>query len=188
MKLAEGLSGSRGWTGYRAHRRLFWFGAIAAVILAGAAVLVFGPNKNPTPEVFTDTPVTRAPVYKKVPLSREARDVAGRFILTAVARKNLEEGWRLSGPNLRGGLTRKEWLTGNNPVVPFPVDVLAVAPMKIDYSYEKLALLEVALLPKKNSGVRSQLFFLRLEKVGRGKAAHWVVNNWVPRASVVIPR
>ena len=188
MKLVAGLSGTRGWNGYRAHRRLFWLGAIAVVLLAGGAVLLLGPNKNPPPEVFTDAPVTRETVQKKVPFSQEAREVAGRFILTAVARKNLEEGWRLSGPNLRGGLSREEWLTGNNPVVPFPVDVLAYAPMKIDESYETSALIEVALLPKKNSGVRSQLFFLALEKVGKGKNAHWVVNNWVPRSSVVIPR
>jgi hypothetical protein len=183
-----GLSGTRGWNGYRAHRRLFWLGAIAIVILVGGAVLLFGPNKNPAPEVFTDTPAVQEPVQKTVPLAREARNVAGRFILTAVARKHLDEGWELSGPNLRGGLSREEWLTGNNPVVPFPVDTLAVAPMKIDESYETSALIEVALLPKKNSGVRSQLFFLALEKIGKGKNAHWVVNNWVPRSSVVIPR
>ena len=31
------------------------------------------------------------------------------------------------------------------------------------------------------------MFFLRLEKVGKGASAHWVVNNWVPRASAVVP-
>jgi hypothetical protein len=188
VKVLAGLSGTRGWKGYRAHRWLFWCGALAIVIAGGAALMFLGPNKDAPPEVFTDAPVTQEPVLKKVALSQEAREVAGRFILTAVARKHLEEGWRLSGPNLRGGLSREEWLTGNNPVVPFPVDALAYAPMKIDESFETSALIEVALLPKKNSGVRSQLFFLALEKVGKGKNAHWVVNNWVPRSSAVIPR
>ena len=179
---------SRGWHGYRWHRRIFWSLLLVGVVAGGVVLFAYGPNKNQPPEVFTDEPVVTEKPQIKAPLSNEARQVAGRFILTAVARKNLEEGWRLSGPNLRGGLTKKEWMTGNNPVVPFPVDELVVAPMKIDESYTDNALLEVALLPKKNSGVRSQLFFLKLEKVGKGANAHWVVDNWVPRSSVVVPR
>ena len=114
--------------------------------------------------------------------------MAVRFIQTAVARENLEEAWTLVGPNLRGGLTKKEWLTGNNPVVPYPIDKLEVAPYKVDESYETSALIEVALLPRKGSGVRSQVFFLGLKKVGSGSRTRWVVDNWVPRASAVVPR
>ena len=114
--------------------------------------------------------------------------MAIRFVQTAVARKNLDEAWTLSGPNLRGGLTRAEFLTGNNPVVPYPIDELDVAPYKIDYSYVDQALIEVALLPRKGAHIRGQVFYLRLEKVGKGPSAHWVVNNWVPRASAVVPR
>ena len=82
----------------------------------------------------------------------------------------------------------KEWLTGNNPVVPYPIDKLDVAPYKVDESYETSALIEVALLPREGSGVRAQVFFLGLEKVGTGAKARWVVDNWVPRASAVVPR
>ena len=92
-----------------------------------------------------------------------------------------------SGPNLRGGLTREEWITGSNPVVPYPIDELEVAPYKVDASYTKSALLEVALLPK-GSGVRAQVFFLELKKVGTNANARWVVDNWVPRASPIVPR
>ena len=88
-----------------------------------------------------------------------------RFIQTAVARENLEEAWTLVGPNLRGGLTRAQWVTGKNPVVPYPIDKLEVAPYKVDASYTKSALIEVALVPRKDSGVRAQVFFLELRKV-----------------------
>ena len=91
-------------------------------------------------------------MQKKAPLPNEARKVAIRFIQTAVARENLEEAWELVGPNLRGGLTRAEWITGDNPVVPYPLDQLDVAPYKVDESFADSALLEVALLPRGRRG------------------------------------
>jgi hypothetical protein len=182
------MSGARRWTSPRFARRAIWLG-IAVVAAAGvAALFVFGPNRSAAPQHFTSVPATVAPKPVKAKFSPKARQVVARFILTAVARKHLEEAWTLVGPNLKGGLSKKEWLTGNNPVVPFPIDDLQLAPYKIDYSYKDSALLEVALLPKKNAGVRAQIFFLEVKKVGKGAKAHWVVDNWVPRGSAVIPR
>lgn len=172
----------------RARRRVFWaLGGVAAAT-GVVLVLVFGPNKNPPPQHVSATPAQQPEHLVKAPLPHEARRVAVRFIQTAVARRNLEEAWTLVGPNLRGGLTKERWLTGENPVVPYPIDKLEVAPYKIDEAYTRSALLEVALLPRKGSGVRAQVFFLGLKKVGAGGQARWVVDNWVPRAAAVVPR
>ena len=172
----------------RQRRHVAWglvgVGACAAVALA----LVLSPDTDAPPQRFSSARAVEPESQVKAPLPDEARQVAVRFIQTAVARQNLEEAWTLVGPNLRGGLSRDEWLTGNNPVVPYPIDELDVAPYKIDESYERSALLEVALLPKKGSGVRAQVFFLGLVKMGNGKAARWVVDNWVPRAAAPTPR
>jgi hypothetical protein len=182
------MSSPRAWRSPRFVRRAVWIG-IAAVAAAGiAALFAFGPNKSAPPQHLSNAPVVQAPPPVKAKFTSEARHVVARFILTAVARKHLQEAWTLVGPNLKGGLSKKEWLTGNNPVVPFPIDDLQLAPYKIDYSYKDSALLEVALLPKKNAGVRAQIFFLEVKKVGKGAKAHWVVDNWVPRGSAVIPR
>ena len=172
----------------RARRRVVWLLAGASIVAAVALLLVFGPNTDPSPQRLSSVPAEEPERQVEAPLPHAARKVAVRFIQTAVARENLEEAWELVGPNLRGGLTRKEWLTGNNPVVPFPIDKLDVAPYKVDEAFETSALLEVALLPRKGSGVRAQVFFLGLEKVGSGPRARWVVDNWVPRASAVVPR
>ena len=172
----------------RTRRRVAWVLAGGGVCAAVVLLLALGPNKDAPKERISNVPAQETERQVKAPLPKEARQVAVRFIQTAVARENLEEAWTLVGPNLRGGLTKKEWLTGNNPVVPFPIDKLDVAPYKVDEAYETSALIEVALLPRKGSGVRAQVFFLGLVKVGSGSRTRWVVDNWVPRASAVVPR
>jgi hypothetical protein len=172
----------------RARRRLLWAVAAVAVVTGVALVVALGPDKDPAPEHFSATPAQQPEQRVEVPLPQEARRVAVRFIQTAVARRNLEEAWTLVGPNLRGGLTKERWITGENPVVPYPIDKLDVAPYKVDESYTRSALLEVALLPRKGSGVRAQVFFLGLVKVGAGERSRWVVDNWVPRAAALVPR
>ena len=173
---------------HRRRKRVAWVG-LAAVAVAGAGLIfAFAPNKNAPPVHFSNAPAVVPETLTKAPLAPEARRVAIRFIQTAVARENLGEAWTLVGPNLRGGLTRAQWVTGNNPVVPYPIEKLDVAPYKVDASYTKSALIEVALLPRKNADVRAQVFFLELKKVGSGAESRWVVDNWVPRASTVVPR
>ena len=172
----------------RTRRRIAWGGFGLAALVGLALVLVLGPNKNAPVEHISTTPAQVAEPQVKAPLATEARRVAMRFIQTAVARENLAEAWTLVGPNLRGGLTKERWIKGENPVVPFPIAKLEVAPYKVDESFETSALLEVALLPREGSGVRSQIFFLELKRVGKGRNARWVVDNWVPRASAVVPR
>ena len=123
----------------------------------------------------------------EVPLHADARRVAVRFIQTAVARKNLDEAWLLVGPNLRGGLTRKRWITGANPVVPYPIDELDVAPYKVDESYTTRASRSRVAAARGVRGPRAGVL-PRAPKLGSGEGARWVVDNWVPRASAVIPR
>ena len=142
---------------------------VAPSVRPSPSLLVLGPNKNAPEERISNVPAQQPERQVKAPLPQEARNVAMRFIQTAVARKNLDEAWTLVGPNLRGGLTQEEWLTGDNPVVPFPIEQLEVAPYKVDESFEESALIEVALLPNKGSGVRAQVFFLGLKKVGSGQ-------------------
>jgi len=173
---------------YRSRRGLIGCGVFAGLVVAVVAVFAFGPNKNAAPEVFTNQPAQVPKPQVKAPFDPHARQVAMRFVQTAVARRNLDEAWNLAGPAVRGGLTHQQWMTGNIPVVPYPLDQLAVAPFKIDASYVDSAIIEIALLPKKNAGIRSQIFFMELRKVGKGTKTRWVVNNWVPRASAVIPR
>jgi hypothetical protein len=151
------------------------------------AAVHFRNAGTPLAPVTSNAPLVIPKKEKTVPLTREARRVAGRFILTAVARRNLAESWALTDPTLRQGFTLAQWKSGKIPVVPYPVASIDEAPFKVDYSYADRALLEIALLPKDGSHVKPQLFFLRLRVRGTGHDRRWLVDYWIPRGQALTP-
>jgi hypothetical protein len=155
---------------------------LVAGVVAGAVTWIGDTGTS------QETPLTHKPAQvftprKQVPLDTDARRVAGRFILTAVAREDLAESYDLTHPELRQGLSRKEWLTGNIPVVFYPAKAIETATFKVDESYPDEAMLEVALLPKDSAKVKPQIFYIGLKKT----AARWQVYYWVPRAAPAVP-
>jgi hypothetical protein len=160
---------------------------IIAVVLVGGAIAagIIWSNTGKS----TATPLTNQPAndVSKVPstvkLAPGAQKVARRFIETAVARKNLPEAYNLVTAQIKQGQSLKSWNTGNIAVIPYPVDAVKYAPMKIDFSYPKEAQIQVALLPKNGSGVKAQLFIMDLVK----RNGTWLVNSWVPRSSPMVP-
>jgi hypothetical protein len=73
-------------------------------------------------------------------------------------------------------------MTGNIPVIPFPAK-LGSAPLKIDVSRPRYALLEVALIPASGKMADGGFFFLELKKFG----SKWKVTSWVPHSENSIP-
>jgi hypothetical protein len=164
---------------------------IAASVLAiGLIVFLatyFG-NTADSKETFSNEPAQTPQVVKQVPLERAAREVAGKFILTAVARENLDQAWPLVTANVKGGLTLKEWMTGNIPVVPMGVPIDKVAITKIIYSHRKNAEINMVILPKPNKeGVKAQLYVMDLVKVGKGANARWLIDYFQPHGSPGVP-
>jgi hypothetical protein len=157
-----------------------------AVLLVGVLVFVGVRWSNTghttvTPLHGAADDVSKIPTTVK--LAPGAQRAARDFIKTAVARKDLRRGYALAGPQIRQGQTLKEWMTGNIAVVPYPVDDIDFAPMKIDYSYKNEALIEVALLPKNGAKVRPIIFSMSLVRDEQG---NWLVNSWVPKASAPV--
>jgi hypothetical protein len=169
-------------------RALPWVAGVVLFFGAIAAIAVFFGDTDPPKETFSNQPVedvTKPEKNIKVPA--EVRQIAQKFITTAVARKNLDDAYDIVGPQIKQGMTRAEWNTGNIAVIPFPVDKLDYAPFKVDYAHPGDILMEVALLAKDGSGVKSQIFFINLKKFGKGAKARWLVDNWVPRGSAPVP-
>jgi hypothetical protein len=124
----------------------------------------------------------------------KARRLVSQFLNTAVdrdgseavARRKLDAAWKISGPNIRGGLTKKEWLTGNIPVVPYDVSSVQRAPVRLDWSYPSEASFAVMLLPKDGSPEKPQTFFITVKKFGKGANARWMVDYFAPYAPPVV--
>jgi hypothetical protein len=122
--------------------------------------------------------VPEAPAVPKVDQTIEpvAREVAGKFILTAVARKNIGASWALLDPTYMGKdeFTKKQWAKGDIPVAPYPVGSLEQALFRVSARTGKMLQLEVALIPKKGSKLKSATFDLGLTRRGD----RWLVDYW----------
>jgi hypothetical protein len=165
---------------------------LCGLILAAGVVLAivsFWPSHHVARGTPANVPV-QAPVNPKtVRLSKAATSVARTFLRTAVARADLDAAWKISDANVRGGLTHAEWMTGNIPVIPYPLESLAVARFKIDHSYSDDGLLEVALLPRDGASIKPQIFYLGLKRLrGPDGKPRWVVDRWLPRSSTLVPK
>jgi len=173
----------------RAKRLAPWAAGLLLAAGIAAVIVEFAPNKNPPPQTLGSSAAQSRPTPKPktVPLGKDTTAVAREFLKTAVARQDLAAAWKISSPNIRGGLTLEQWMTGNIPVVPYPLKSLAVARFKVDWSYADQAGLEIALLPKDGSSIKPQVFFILLKKVGPSGKKHWVVDSWVPHSAPIVP-
>lgn len=168
------------------NRALPWIAG--AVLLLG--VFAFWQTMTRTgspPETFTNEPARNVGKEKTVPLPPEVRRIAVQFMRTAVVRKNLDEAWKISGPGIKQGLTFRQWMTGNIPVVPYPDAAIDKSPVKVDWSFPGDASLQVVLQPKPGSKERPQQFFIGLKKFGSGSTARWLVDYWAPYEPPPVP-
>ena len=134
-------------------------------------------------------PAPLPPPPKRVPFTADVRkdvlDTAARFLETAVVREHVEDSWELTAPSLRAGYTPKTWATQDIPVAPYPVDV---ARWDVDYSWEGVVGLKVALFPKKGESVPAAVFDMQLRAFGKGDKRRWLVDSWTPTSYTQVPR
>jgi hypothetical protein len=174
----------------RRQRRFFWLslGVLGAGIGAFLAMVVFRGTGNAFTDTFSNKPAQLAQKEKKVPVSEEEIALARRFIKTAVARKDLAQAYWFTHPDLRGGLSLKDWEKGNIPVINYEAENADTAAFQVDYSYETQALLEVDLVAKPNTETRPHLlFFIGLVREGRKKTGRWLINYWEPHWRPPVP-
>jgi hypothetical protein len=176
-------------------RRVMWVAAF--VFVAGVIAFTiawFGDSSDPLDNTRESASPSATPAEedpgRAVPVSPDARRVAGQFILWAVStnrsEKDLAKAWNIVHPTLKEecACSRKEWLTGNIPIQPYPIDALESASFSIDESFENRVVLQVALLPKEGTDIESQIFFIGLKKNQEGR---WLVDYWAPRAIIEVP-
>src|SRR5437764_15105284 len=108
--------------------RLLWGSIGGATVLVVAALIVFFPNTGHS----TQTPIdeSKAPTRFHVPKTVHATaaekaaalHTLGEFVHSAFIRQNLAASWPLATQHMKLGTSRREWLAGDLPVVPYPAD------------------------------------------------------------------
>ena len=181
----------------RFNRFMLWFGVAVLAVGAFALILAFArgsdsTNTNPSPGFHPSLPSKSIPLKNAngvtiktfYQLDPGMRSAIRKFISTAVMRRNLDKGWAATAPALRNGVTHKQWMTGNLPVVPYPVDNLDTVQYYLDYASTKAILVEVGVSAKASLGIRPASFQLELVPVGHGR---WAVDYWMPRWTPPVP-
>ena len=96
----------------------------------------------------------------------------------AVAREDPAKAWDVAGPDVRSGLTRKQWDTGAIPVVNYPAARKGLGSWSyVKYSYTNTVGLEVFVFPKPGSGYSAMTADAEVVKDRDGR---WQVNYWMP--------
>lgn len=174
----------------RAQRRLLIGSSIvfAAGVIAFVALVWMRGTSNAFVGTISNKPATLVKKQIRVKPSPEAFKVARKFIETAVLRQNVDASYNLVHVDLKGRMTRKQWDTGNIPVVDYPANNARTAAFLVDYSYQNEMLLEVNLVAKAGSGVRPNLtFFIQLKREHGTKNGRWLVSYWEPHWRPPVP-
>lgn len=133
------------------------------------------------------TPVTKQPAQtiatpSAVYISRRERDklfdIAVAFVQTAVNRKHLDRAWKMLGPEMRVGETRKSFDTGFNDVVPFPAT--RIQAWSILFAFKRDVAIDMSLVAIKGKTWAGKTFTIELKQYP--SAPHrWLVASWIPK-------
>jgi len=110
--------------------------------------------------------------------SKAIADVLTRYIPAALERKDLRLAYELSGPQIRGGMSLKEWLHGGIPIYPFPARGDRVEGWVLKWANPGDVGLDLLVQPRKNSGTGPIAFNIQMTK----KNGRWLVDSFWPQA------
>jgi hypothetical protein len=169
------------WESRRWRRRLV-LGTIVAVLVPLGYLAVHYSNSgdpgNANGPVVPDYVQPKASPFTASE-KQAVRHSLKEFISGAVAGENPSQAWEVSAPSLKQGTTRKEWIHGELPVVPYPAAKRGLGSWSfVQYSYTNSVGLEVFVFPKPGSGWSAMTADVELVKARDGR---WLVDYWMPR-------
>jgi hypothetical protein len=161
----------------RARRRLFRLGAAVVVVgaITGIALGVRSP-KQPSATPAKDAPPAQLVKQSKYvsPADRRAIDrTLDQFIPAALNGSAPATAWRLSGPELKGGSTLRQWRNGTSPIPYYPArgktfhnwTTVDAGPAYVDFN--------LLVHPQHGPKVSSEVFSGQMLKHG----SRWLVNG-----------
>jgi len=174
----------------RRQRRLMVVSAIVfgVGLVALLSMYFLRGTGNAFPDKFSNKPAQVNHPQQRASVSPAEIALARRFLETAVTRSDLASAYDIVDPDLRGGLTRKQFEHGDIPVLYYQATNVETASFKVDYSFRTQALFEVNLHAKRGTETRpSLLFFVGLKREGGKANGRWLVNYFEPNWRPPIP-
>jgi hypothetical protein len=164
--------------------------AVGAIVLAAGiiAVVQVTTDEGPAPTAAPPAVANAKPqpvepkLMKGGTLEGEARRVAQRFVVTTLGRTGLAEAWTLATDDIRRAVTRKQWLAGELPIPPFPVDRLVTSGYDVIESSSTKMLIQVLLVPEAETGYEALRFDMTLIRETPSPASPWRVSYFLPYA------
>jgi hypothetical protein len=173
----------------RNQRRLLWgSGAVLGIgLIVFLSVFVLRGSPGVQSPIST-LPAQTTKKQVKAPPDPKAFTVARKFIETAVQRKNLDAAYPIVNHEIKGGLSKKQWDTGNIPVIGYPAGNTKTAAFTVLWSYKTQLMTIVDLVARKGTHVRPHLpFFLGLVRAHNKPGGKWLVNYFIPDWSPPVP-
>jgi hypothetical protein len=171
----------------RARRRLVRFGIVLAVVGSLAAILAL-VHGGKTPSAAPPKNAPRAQLVKQSkyvsPADRRAiNETLDQFIPAALDRTSPATAWRLSGPDLTGGTTLRQWRHGTSPIPYYPArgrtfhgwTTIDAEPNFVDFS--------LLVHPRRGSQTSSWVFSGQMIK----RDGRWLVNGLYTAAVMARP-
>ncbi len=137
---------------------------VAGSLTAAAAIfasLLLAPTASSAQHSATalQQPNARPAACSNTPVSCPVTLTVRRFVATAVQRENVGASFALVTPELRHGLSKKEWASGDIPIVPF---------LNVDWRAFSLRFNDAS------AGVSYYFVHLRSKKQAYGEADFWI--------------
>src|SRR4051812_31144909 len=125
-------------------------------------------------------PAASAAAKRLAPADRKAiRAVLTQYIPAVLQRKDVRLGYELSGPQVRGSTTLREWLRGGVPVYPFPARGDRIDGWTLNYAEPGDVGLDLLIQPRKGAAPGPIAFKIQMTKIG----GRWKVNAFYPEAT-----
>ena len=169
---------------YRRRRRLIALsvaGVVAGAVTAASLLLPHGQRPDHSVSAVSPAATKPAKPPRQIPLTRHdraaLRSTISLFVTAAVARHHPERAWPVVAPVLREGMTKRQWGTGNIPVVPYPAKGILL--LNVQSLEARSAEVEVFLASLPKTKLERKTFQIELRR-SKSTPHGWAVTAWVP--------